>query len=124
MEKEKVSPERFVGMQAGNAELQSRLLDLIRGGLVELDLAPPQSRLSRDFVPQYFEEFAARMVDAQLGSIGKRIRTWATFRELIPIRGMKNCWTNWVRSICFQKLLRDTTNSPTICKTNYSQWQV
>ncbi len=39
---EKVSPERFVGMQAGNTELQSRLLDLIRGGLVELDLAPPQ----------------------------------------------------------------------------------
>ena len=74
MVKEKVSPERFVGMQAGNAELQSRLLDLIRGGLVELDLAPPQ----------YFEEFAARMVDAQLGSIGKRIRTWATFRELFP----------------------------------------
>ncbi len=74
MEKEKVSPERFVAMQAGNAELQSRLLDLIRGGLVELDLAPPQ----------YFEEFAARMVDAQLGSIAKRIRSWATFREQFP----------------------------------------
>ncbi len=69
---EKVSPERFIGMQAGNAELQSRLLDLIRGGLVELDLAPPQ----------YFEEFAARMVDAQLGSIAKRIRSWASFREI------------------------------------------
>ncbi len=74
MEKEKVSQERFLGMQAGNAELQSRLLDLIRGGLVELDLAPPQ----------YFEEFAARMVDAQLGSIGKRIRTWANFKESYP----------------------------------------
>jgi hypothetical protein len=74
MEKEKVSPERFLGMQAGNAEFQSRLLDLIRGGLVELDLSPPQ----------YFEEFAARMVDAQLGSIAKRIRSWATFREQFP----------------------------------------
>lgn len=74
MEKEKVSPERFIGMQAGNAELQSRLLDLIRGGLVELDIPPPQ----------YFEEFAARMVDAQLGSIAKRIRSWATFREQFP----------------------------------------
>lgn len=74
MEKEKVSPERFIGMQAGNAELQSRLLDLIRGGLVELDAA----------TPQYFEEFAARMVDAQLGSIGKRIRSWAIFREIYP----------------------------------------
>ncbi len=74
MEKEKVSPERFIGMQAGNAELQSRLLDLIRGGLVELDISPQQ----------YFEEFAARMVDAQLGSIAKRIRSWATFREQFP----------------------------------------
>lgn len=74
MEKEKVSPERFIGMQAGNAELQSRLIDLIRGGLVELDIPPPQ----------YFEEFAARMVDAQLGSIAKRIRSWATFREQFP----------------------------------------
>ena len=74
MEKEKVSPERFVGMQAGNAELQSRLLDLIRAGLVDLDLAPPQ----------YFEEFAARMVDAQLGSIAKRIRSWAAFRNQFP----------------------------------------
>lgn len=74
MEKEKVSQERFVGMQAGNAELQSRLLDLIRSGLVELDFA----------TPQYFEEFAARMVDAQLGSIGKRIRSWTTFRDIYP----------------------------------------
>ena len=74
MEKEKVSPERFMGMQAGNAELQSRLLDLIRGGLVELDISSPQ----------YFEEFAARMVDAQLGSIAKRIRSWSTFREQFP----------------------------------------
>jgi hypothetical protein len=85
---EKVSPERFVGMQAGNAELQSRLLDLIRGGLVELDLATPQSQLRAlegDFsgVP-YFEEFAARMVDAQLGSIAKRIRSLASFKELFP----------------------------------------
>ncbi len=74
MEKEKVSPERFMGMQAGNAELQSRLLDLIRGGLVQIDLSPPL----------YFEEFAARMVDAQLGSIAKRIRSWSTFREQFP----------------------------------------
>ncbi len=74
MEKEKVSPERFMGMQAGNAELQSRLLDLIRGGLVALDLS----------AHSYFEEFAARMVDAQLGSIAKRIRSWATFRDQFP----------------------------------------
>jgi hypothetical protein len=74
MDNNKVSETRFLGMQAGNAELQSRLLDLIRGGLVELDIAPPQ----------YFEEFAARMVDAQLGSIAKRIRTWATYREIFP----------------------------------------
>ena len=82
MDNIKVSPERFVGMQAGNAELQSRLLDLIRGGLVELDLAPPSDRIGMSH--QYFEEFAARMVDAQLGSIGKRIRTWASFRETFP----------------------------------------
>lgn len=74
MEKEKVSPERFMGMQAGNAELQSRLLDLIRGGLVALDLSSAA----------YFEEFAARMVDAQLGSIAKRIRSWSIFREQFP----------------------------------------
>ena len=82
MEKEKVSPERFVAMQAGNAELQSRLLDLIRAGLVELDLAPAQSRPVRDgAMATYLDEFAARMVDAQLGSIAKRIRSWASFRE-------------------------------------------
>ena len=74
MEKEKVSSERLMGMQAGNAELQSRLLDLIRGGLVEIDTA----------TPQYLEEFAARMVDAQLGSIAKRIRLCATLRENFP----------------------------------------
>lgn len=74
MDNNKVNQDRFTAMQAGNAELQSRLLDLIRGGLVELDIAPPQ----------YFEEFAARMVDAQLGSIGKRIRSWANFREDFP----------------------------------------
>ena len=74
MDNNKVSQDRFTAMQAGNAELQSRLLDLIRGGLVELDIAPTQ----------YYEEFAARMVDAQLGSIGKRIRTWANFKEDFP----------------------------------------
>lgn len=74
MDNNKVSQDRFTAMQAGNAELQSRLLDLVRGGLVELDIAPPQ----------YYEEFAARMVDAQLGSIGKRIRTWANFKEDFP----------------------------------------
>lgn len=74
MDNNKVSQDRFTAMQAGNAELQSRLLDLIRGGLVELDIASTQ----------YYEEFAARMVDAQLGSIGKRIRTWANFKEDFP----------------------------------------
>ena len=53
--------------------------------LVELDIASPQSQVNRDFSNvQYFEEFAARMVDAQLGSIGKRIRTWASFKEDFP----------------------------------------
>jgi hypothetical protein len=98
MDNAKVSPERLIGMQAGNAELQSRLLDLIRGGLVELDLAPPQ----------YFEEFAARMVDAQLGSIAKRIRTWATFREKMPDtwheKLLEEFGTLYIFSKAFQKI--------------------
>ena len=102
MEKEKVSPERFVAMQAGNAELQSRLLDLIRGGLVELDLAPPQ----------YFEEFAARMVDAQLGSIAKRIRLWATFREQFPDTGHEKLLNAFGELYIFSKAFQQFNQLP------------
>ena len=90
MEKEKVSPERFVAMQAGNAELQSRLLDLIRAGLVELDLAPAQSRPVRDgAMATYLDEFAARMVDAQLGSMRNVSVLGHLFVNNFRIHGMK-----------------------------------
>ncbi len=104
MEKEKVSPERFVAMQAGNAELQSRLLDLIRAGLVELDLAPPQSRPVRGgAMVTYFEEFAARMVDAQFGSIAKRIRCWASFREQFQDTWHEKILNEWGELFIFSK---------------------
>ncbi len=103
MEKEKVSSERFLGMQAGNAELQSRLLDLIRGGLVALDISLP-SQLDRDFVPlQYFEEFAARMIDAQLSSLAKRIRAWSTLRDQFPDSWHEKLLNEWGELYLFSK---------------------
>lgn len=51
-------------MQAGATELREWLLDLVRHGLA--------AALSREAT--YWDTFAARMVDAKLGSIGRRIR--------------------------------------------------
>lgn len=61
------TPEKTMAqMQAGAAELQEWLLDLIRHGLA--------SALSRDAA--YWDTFAARMVDAKLGNISRRIRSF------------------------------------------------
>ncbi|MBL7814007.1 MAG: hypothetical protein JNL70_03295 [Saprospiraceae bacterium] len=101
MEKEKVSFERMMAMQAGNAELQSRLLDLIRSGLVELDMTP-----------QYFEEFATRMVDAQLGSLGKRIRGWANLRENNPDRWYEQLLSEMGTLYLFSKAFQNFDKLP------------
>lgn len=55
--------KRLERMNQGMEELQRWLGDTIRHGVGQLD-------------EQAFERFAARMVDAKLGSIGRRIRNW------------------------------------------------
>lgn len=58
--------ERLERMQAGGADLERWLLDLVRQGLAP---APDQPE-------EFWENIAARMVDAKLGSAGRRIRQW------------------------------------------------
>jgi hypothetical protein len=57
---------RIEQMQEGAADLMQWLLDLVRKGLAQ---AP-------DYPEAYWEDTAARMVDAKLGSIGRRVRQW------------------------------------------------
>lgn len=59
-------------MQSGIIELQAWLLDLIRHGIADA--------LARD--NDYWHNFAARMVDAKLGGIGRRIRSLAQIAQL------------------------------------------
>ena len=58
--------KRILLMQAGVAELEIWLLDLIRQGLASLEKEPPE----------FWNSFAARMVDAKLGSIARKIRSF------------------------------------------------
>lgn len=65
----KTSEKRLFQMNKGLEELALWLGDLIRQGLGRLG----------DQDEQVFERFAAHMVDAKLGSIGRRIRSWKKF---------------------------------------------
>lgn len=66
-------PEKtFDQMQTGISELREWLLDLIRHGIAKA--------LSREAT--YWDTFAARMVDAKLGSIGRRIRSFKNLQNL------------------------------------------
>jgi hypothetical protein len=66
-------PEKtWLLMQSGIIELQAWLLDLIRHGIADA--------LARD--TDYWHTFAARMVDAKLSGIGRRIRGLAQMRAL------------------------------------------
>ncbi len=59
-QKEKTKDERFKLMERGVAELETWLFDFIRQGLVRPEVQ----------TPSFWDDFAARMVDAKLGSIG------------------------------------------------------
>ncbi len=66
-------PEKtWLLMQSGIIELQAWLQDLARHGLADT--------LARD--SNYWHDFAARMVDAKLGGIGRRIRGLAQISQL------------------------------------------
>lgn len=58
--------KRLEQMAVGMEELDLWLADRIRQGLGHLEA----------HADELFERFAARMVDAKLGSIGRRVRTW------------------------------------------------
>ena len=72
--KDKTRTDRLELMADGIQDLQNRLLDLIREGIAALDNTPPQ----------YWSEFAARMVDAKVGGVSRRIKSWATLKERYP----------------------------------------
>ena len=72
--KEKTKNERLELMDAGINDLQRRLLDIIRQGIASLDHAPEN----------YWLDFAARMVDAKVGGLSRRIKSWAAFQKEYP----------------------------------------
>jgi SWIM zinc finger len=72
--KDKTRTERLELMADGIQDLQNRLLDLIREGIAHLDNTPPL----------YWNEFAARMVDAKVGGVSRRIKSWASLKERYP----------------------------------------
>ena len=72
--KEKTKNDRLELMEAGIDDLQRRLLDIIRQGIASLD------RVDND----YWLDFAARMVDAKVGGLSRRIKSWATFQKEYP----------------------------------------
>lgn len=57
-------------MAAGAVELERWLLELMRRGLA----------LADDLADDFFEDMAARMVDAKLSAVGRRIRQWERLR--------------------------------------------
>lgn len=61
-----IDTKRLELMNEGTQELEVWLLDILREGIAILEEAPAD----------YWEELAARMVDAKLGGIARRIRTW------------------------------------------------
>ena len=67
-----IDPKRRELMSRGVEELKTWLLDMLREGLAALASAPPD----------YWESLAARMVDAKLGSIARRIRAWPALLAL------------------------------------------
>lgn len=69
-EKRKQNREkRLLQMTAGLAELESWLFDLFRQGLATLEGQAPKGQADT-----YFNDLAARMVDAKLGTLARRIR--------------------------------------------------
>lgn len=56
--------QRLERMLAGSRDLERWLLDLIRQGLAQTQVQPPQ----------FWEDMAARLVDAQLGGLARRLR--------------------------------------------------
>jgi len=69
--RERSRDQRIERMRAGAADLENWLYHLLQHGLAEAQLHPPE----------YWEEMAARMVDAKLGPIGNRIRQWAALLQ-------------------------------------------
>ncbi len=61
--------KRMAQMAAGLAELESWLLDLFRQGLATLEGHGPSGQAG-----SFFNDLAARMVDAKLGTLARRIR--------------------------------------------------
>ena len=72
--KEKTRHERLEFMEAGIADLQRRLLDIIREGIASLDNA----------TDAYWQDFAARMVDAKIGGLSRRIKALSSTKEEYP----------------------------------------
>lgn len=64
--RQRTRDQRLESMQAGAADLERWLGKLIQHGLAEAQQHPEE----------YWEDMAARMIDAKLGSIGNRIRQW------------------------------------------------
>lgn len=61
-----IDAKRLELMTRGTEELEVWLLDIFREGVAVLEAAPAD----------YWATFSARMVDAKLSAIGRRIRTW------------------------------------------------
>jgi hypothetical protein len=65
-QRERTRDKRIEAMRDGAADLERWLLDLVRLGLAAAAQQPEE----------FWENTAARMVDAKLGSVGRRIRQW------------------------------------------------
>ncbi len=63
-QRDKTLLKRLELMKSGAVELENWLRDVIRGGLAALE----------DASPEYWQNISARMVDAKMGAIGRRIR--------------------------------------------------
>lgn len=61
-----IDPKRLESMTSGIEELEQWLLDILREGIAMLEQAPDD----------YWEELAGHMVDAKLGGLARRIRSW------------------------------------------------
>ena len=72
--KEKTRHERLQLMEAGIEDLQRRLLDIIREGIATLD----------NVTDSYWQDFAARMVDAKIGGLSRRIKALSSIKEEYP----------------------------------------
>jgi SWIM zinc finger len=72
--KQKKWEERLGSMTEGIADVQSRLLDILREGIANLENTPSS----------FFTDFAARLVDAKLGGLSKRVKAWVHYKEKYP----------------------------------------